>query len=202
MRSQVTTKKGDAGTTRTLGGTVVSKSHPTIECTGALDALRAHTALLRLRIQDQRTAEPALDGFLNWLLHVYFLIGAEVNDPEGLHPEYRRDIVGPTHVERLEREQAVIEAQVRLPKAFIVSASNVLAAEVDLLATTARTFERELVRLKEVVPAFQAAALLAFTNRLSDTLYMLARYLEVGKHIPVDYEVLAPKVDTTGQEGV
>ena len=191
MGSRVTTKNGDAGTTRTLAGDLVSKGHVVLECTGRADALRAHTALLRMTILEKRPADhEALADFLFWILHVYFLIGTEVNDPECVHPEYRKDNVGPKHIARLEAEQARLESSLQLPRAFIVCASSVLAAQIDVTATVARDLEREVVRLKAALPHFNAEHVLTFVNRVSDYLYILARYVEQGEHIPVDYAQL------------
>lgn len=190
-RSRVTTKNGDAGTTRTLGGEVLPKGHPVLECTGWVDALRAQTALVRLHVlEDPPAKSEAIGEFLLWLLHVYFLIGSAVNDPENRHPEYHKDTLGPKHLAKLEQEQARLESDLQLPRAFIVSASNTLAAEFDVTATVARTLERRLVELKATVPAFDADEILRFVNRLSDFLYVLARFVEKGKHHPVDYSVL------------
>ncbi len=191
MKSQVTTKKGDLGTTRTLAGDVLSKADPVIECSGWLDALRAHIALLRLNILQQTPEDhEQLADFLLWLLHCFFLIGAEVNDPSKKKPKFRYDIISPKHLEKLETEQRRLEDKVRLPHAFIVSAATELAAEADVATTAARTFERSLVRLKEAVPEFEAAALLAFMNRLSDYLFILARHLDAGHYHIVDYSRL------------
>lgn len=191
MRSRVTTKNGDGGVTRTLSGDVLSKAHPILECTGRLDALRAQLALLRLEII---TVEPdeveAIEKFLFWLLHCCFIVGAEVNDPERKHPEYRQGEIGPFHLDCLEKAQARLEAKTQFPRAFIVSAGNRAAALADVTATVARDFERSLVRLSEALPQFNAAALLAFTNRLSDYLYILARHLDNGKGQAVDYGVI------------
>ncbi len=191
MKSQVTTKNGDQGTTRTLGGEVLSKGHPILECTGRLEELRAHLARIRLRIiEDQPAEAETLSAFLFWLLHGCFLIGTEVNDPLRKHPEFRRGEIGPKYLEKLEAEQQRLEASTPLPRAFIATASTLLAAEVDVAVAVARAFERSLVRLKETTPEFEADNLLAFSNRLSDYLYILARYLESGLHTPVDYGFL------------
>jgi cob(I)alamin adenosyltransferase len=188
MKSRVTTTKGDQGTTRTLSGETLPKSHPVLDATGAVDTFRAQLALLRLQI----LASPALDRdelgeFLLWLLHTTFLIGTEVNDPRNIHPEYRQDTLGPKHLERLEAEQSRLEGGLHLPRAFIVTATNLPAAQADLTATVARDLERQLVRLRETEPLFDTAHLLPYTNRLSDYLYILARHLEGGAHAPVDY---------------
>ena len=77
-----------------------------------------------------------------------------------------------------------------LSQVVIVSAATKLAAQADLTATVARTFERSLVRLKEAVPAFEADHILPFANRLSDYFWILARYLDEGTHQTVDYSLL------------
>lgn len=191
MRSHVTTGKGDSGSTRTIAGDIVSKGDLILDCTGNLDSLRAHLAALRLRL----LRENAIDHdehaeFLFWLLHVLFLVGTQINDPLGKHPEYRVDTVSGKHMLKLEAEQERLESRLNLPKSFIVSAATLLAAEADIAATVCRTLERAVVRLKEGTAGFDAAQMIAFLNRLSDYLFVLARYLEQGNHIPVDYTVL------------
>lgn len=191
MKSRVTTKKGDSGTSRTLGGDTLAKSHAIFECCGWLDMLRAYTAMLRLELVEQRPEEfDELSRFLLWLLHCYFLIGTACNDPLRKHPEFRKGEIGPGHLQKLEEEQERLESTLHLPKAFIVSATNRLAAQADLAAAIARTLERHIVRLKETQPKFDAAAILVFVNRLSDYLYVLGRYLEDGRHQTVDYSIL------------
>lgn len=191
MASPVTTKRGDSGTTLTLGGQRLPKSHPILEATGRLDALRAQTALLRLEVLARGDAtQREIADPLFWLLHCYFLIGTAVNDPECVHPEYRQADLGLAHLQELESIQTALESRISLPKSFIVSASNVLAGQADVTATVARDLERAMVRLKETVPAFDAEQILAFVNRLSDFFYIVARFLEGGQHIPVDYSVL------------
>ena len=191
MRSQVTTKHGDKGRTVTISGDELSKSHPVIECCGDLDAARAETALCRLALLNSgRDDAKELAEFLFWLLHVYFLIGSQCNDPGNKHPEYRKEDIAAKHLAKLEEVQARFEAKARLPGTFVVSASNELAGRFDLLCTTVRRLERSVVRLRETVAEFDADAMLAFLNRLSDCLYMMARYLDDGLYTPLDYSVL------------
>ncbi len=191
MRSQVTTKRGDKGSTVTITGAEYPKSHPLVECCGQVDTLRAYTALCRLELlRSGREDAEELGGFLLWVLHVYFLIGSQCNDPGNERPEYRKEDVGARHVHKVESIQEAIESGVRLPKRFIVSASTPLSAHFDFACTLVREVERSVVRLKEAVPAFEAEHILAFLNRLSDCLYMLARLLENGAHVTVDYDVL------------
>jgi cob(I)alamin adenosyltransferase len=191
MKSQVTTKRGDLGETVTIAGDCLSKSHPIFECCGKVDTLRAHTASCRLAITESgRPDADDLTSILYWLLHTYFLIGAQCNDPLDKHPEYRKGEIAPKHLEILEGHQAVIESKLDLPNAFIVGASSRSAAEADLVCTAARDLERSVVRLKELEPAFQVEHMLRFLNRLSDFLFVLARHLENGQHLTVDYDLV------------
>lgn len=191
MPSQVTTKRGDQGDTTTIAGDRLSKSHPILECCGHVDALRAYTALCRLKTLESDLPErESLAEFLLWISHVYFLIGAQCNDPENKHPEYRRLDIGEAHLKRLEAAQEELETRVRLPRQFIVAASTTLAAHFDIACIHARTLERSVVRLKEAVPAFDAGVILAWVNRLSDYLFLLARECEKGAYTTVDYDLL------------
>lgn len=189
--SKVTTRKGDKGETRTIAGDVLPKSHPILECCGRLDELRAQTALLRLEVLEHEHEEAGeIATILFWILHVYFLIGTECNDPYKKKPEYRHQTVGVRHLERLEDYQLYLADLVTISKDFIVSASNVMAARFDVLCTITRTFERSVVGLKEAVPEFEADHIVAFTNRLSDFFFIAARLFDDGRSLPVNYSVL------------
>ncbi len=201
-RSQVTTKKGDGGKTTTIAGVEIPKSHPILECCGQIDALRSYTALCRLDLlASGRPGAESIGEFLRWVLHIYFLIGSQCNDPEDRKPEYRRIDVGPEHLARLESFQAGLEREVKLPRQFILSASNPIAARLDYACTLARHAERAAVRLGEAVPAFNGQHILAFLNRLSDTLFMLARRLDEGNYLTVDYDAIGPVTPRTSARG-
>lgn len=191
MKSHVTTKRGDLGETVTIAGDRLSKSHPILACCGKVDSLRAQTAACRLAVMESgRPDAEELSSILYWLLHTYFLIGAQCNDPQDKHPEYRKGELAQRHLEILEGHQAAIESKLNLPKEFIVGASTRPAAEVDIACTAARDLERSVVRLNELEPSFQAEHIIRFLNRLSDFLFVLARHLEDGNHVTVDYGLL------------
>ncbi len=191
MKSQVTTKHGDSGTTRTLGGDAVSKADPTIECTGSVDAVRAQIALLRLEILDRNPNDAdSIAEFLFWVLHALFLVGTQCNDPHKKKPEYWHEPVATKHLERLEAYQAKLEAEVELPKKFTVSAGTYLGARTDVVVTEVRALERAMVKLNDSISEFDTEYLLPFVNRLSDTLFMLGRKLDGGQFVALDYSAL------------
>lgn len=189
--SKVTTKKGDTGKTRTIAGEHHAKSHPILECCGTLDEIRAETALLRLQLMDIDHDEAGeLSSILYWILHVFFLMGTECNDPTAKKPEYRYRPVGPEHLGRLEDYQQYLEDLVEIPPDFICSARTEIAARFDLLCTRVRRLERRVVALKEAVPEFEETHILAFINRLSDFCFIVARLMDDSESLEVDYTVL------------
>ncbi|MFO7973715.1 MAG: ATP:cob(I)alamin adenosyltransferase [Candidatus Hydrogenedentota bacterium] len=193
MQSKITTKRGDHGETTALNGQTYSKAHPIIACTGAVDEARAQTALLqRILAAENDTEGQDLVPFLHWVLHAFFVIGTECSDPEKKHPEYRRAKLDQRALRKLEEAQLRLENEVNLPPAFIVGASTIPAAHADLACTTVRHLERSIIELHRAIPDFEPGIIPAFVNRLSDYLYILARWLEKGNHHPVDYSLLEP----------
>lgn len=184
MQSQVTTKRGDNGATDALDGASYSKSHPIMECVGAIDEARAQIALLRLAILERKPkGHEALAAFLLWIIDCLFPVGSACSDPENRHPEYHPRKLVRAEIEKLEAEQLRLETETRLPGAFILAASTPLAAQADLACAVVRRLERRCVALKEAVPLFDATLVIVFLNRLSDFFFILARRLEEGRHI-------------------
>ena len=190
MKSQVTTKKGDAGQTTALDGEMFGKDHPLMEALGALDTMRAQIALLRAQILERRSDASREAEFLLFLLHTCFLFGSSLADARNRRPEWHPLRLEPMHLDLLEAEQARLEAGLQLPRAFIAGASNSLAAQADIAAGYARAFERRLIAFQRIVPEFNDPVYNAFANRASDFLFILARHLEEGRHQPVDYAIV------------
>ena len=187
MRSIVTTGKGDTGQTHTLDGEAVYKDHPITEALGALDMMRTQIALLRVQLLETRPEARQETDFLLFILHTCFLIGSSVADPHNRKPEWHPVRLHPVHLEKLEAEQARLEATLQLPRAFIACAANTLAAQADVAASATRGFERRLVALRKETPDLAGGLTGAYVNRLSDYLFIVARFLEQGRHQPLDY---------------
>ncbi len=171
-----------------LGGEMLPKDHILMECVGTLDELRAHTALLLRQIE--REPFPQYEdavAFLGWLLNVYFIMGTACSDPEKRHPEWQPVPLSSAHVAKLEAEQVRMEKAGVLPKGFVVGASTALAAQADITCTVSRRLERRATGLAREFPAFRDQSIPVFLNRLSDYFFVLARYLEDGRHESVDY---------------
>jgi len=161
--SKIYTRTGDAGTTGLADGSRVPKDAPRIEAIGAVDELNSALGLL--------LAEPlpeAVRACLAGAQHDLFDVGGELAVPG-------HAIVGKAHVERLERELDSFNAQLPPLRDFVLPGGTRAAALAHSARTTCRRAERRLVTLsrkQELAPA-----LLAYVNRLSDLLFVVAREL-------------------------
>ena len=117
------------------------------------------------------------------LQRLLFIAGAEAaTTPEGLGRLNRR--IDNEALAELDQWCRDLEKRVEMPRGFIVPAGSIAAAHLDHARTVARRCERDIVRLfrKDLIAN---EALLAWINRLSDLLWLLAR-AEEGKPILLD----------------
>ena len=78
-------------------------------------------------------------------------------------------------VERLERWIDALDDEVDLPPRFIVPGASAASGAIDLARTLTRDAERRIVALSETEPP-KNDNVLRYVNRLSDLLFILARY--------------------------
>lgn len=167
---RVYTRTGDAGETGLLGEARVRKTDPRIEMVGSLDELNACLGLAAAAVADAGVA-----GTLAGLQRDLFALGARVAD---VRPAGHRDAGGcaalPAEaVANLER--LIDQAESELPRLarFILPGGTEAGARLHLARSVCRRAERRAVSLagQEAVPS----AVLAYLNRLSDLLFVLAR---------------------------
>ena len=161
--SKIYTRTGDAGTTGLADGSRVAKDTPRIEAIGAVDELNSVLgALLAEKLPDAVRA--CLDNVQNDL----FDLGGELSVPG-------HAIMSKAHVERLERALDGFNTALPPLKDFILPAGSRPAALAHVARTVCRRAERRLVSLSRKQKV--SPALLAYVNRLSDLLFVLARGL-------------------------
>lgn len=190
-------KKRDSKKTRTLSGLTVSKGSHLIECEGMMDELRSQLARLRLVMMkaddDTFEGKREREDFLFWLLHITILMGSQISLAQTPQKENEIKTVSEKHLDKLENEMIELRQKTELPSTFIVSSAHLLSADVDIVRALVRRIERNIVRLKDEFPSFNADILLKFLNRLSDYFFILARYIDnkLSHTIcPVDYKVI------------
>ena len=172
-------KTGDGGTTGLAAGPRRSKADLRIESFGAVDEANAALGLAMLYAGDQ----PALAEMLTRIQNDLFDLGADLATPDtGEKQEWEPLRIVDAQVERLEREIDRLNVELSPLNSFILPGGSALSAHLHLARTIARRAERLMVALKEKDGETVSAPALKYANRLSDFLFVAARYAnEKGK---------------------
>jgi cob(I)alamin adenosyltransferase len=167
---KIYTKKGDTGETGLWGGPRVPKDHRRVASYGEVDEL---SAVLGLAKAHSRSA--SLSALLREIQRDLFAVGAQLSDPSArVASRKAKAAVSATRIRSLERAIDAREARMPTLKAFILPGGSRLGAFLHLARTVCRRAERSIValaRAEQVDPR-----ILAYMNRLSDLLFVLARY--------------------------
>ena len=168
MGFKIYTKQGDKGDTSLYGGQRLEKSHVRIEAYGTVDELNACVGLLR-----DHCTEEDVRAFLRTVQDRLFDCGANLATPPG------KDLPVPALRESdiQELEDAIDEYDEQLPELrhFILPGGHPTISYCHLARVVCRRAERRIVALatEEAVEPM----LIRYFNRLSDYLFVLARYL-------------------------
>jgi len=169
LRVRIYTRTGDQGETSLRGGRRVRKSLPRVDAYGTIDELSACLGLAGAALM-----EPETSKLLTQVQRDLFALSARVADGgEGEPPVAEKMAFPQTKVTVL--EQAIDRAEAILPplKAFILQGGCEAGARLHFARTVCRRAERRLVALAEEEPI--PPVFLAYLNRLSDLLFVLAR---------------------------
>lgn len=173
---KIYTKKGDKGRTSLFGGKRLPKDHIRIEAYGTVDELNSHLGVVMSYITDD-TLQEFLKSIQSRLFDVGAILAADPSKEHPYLPEIKAQII-------TELEEAIDAMNADLPelKHFILPSGHAIVAVCHVARTVCRRAERAVVRLahEEFVPE----VILAYLNRLSDYLFVLARYLGSKFDIP------------------
>lgn len=174
--NKVYTRTGDQGETRLVGGRSVSKDDPRIESYGTIDELNSVLGIVR---SCNGAAQPSaagerLDRILRQIQNELFDLGSELATPPDAAWEGMIRI-GPAQIEALERTIDECQADLQPLKSFILPGGGMISAFLHQARTVCRRAERDVLRLMKHEPV--GASALAYVNRLSDLLFVLARWM-------------------------
>jgi cob(I)alamin adenosyltransferase len=165
---KIYTKTGDKGTTGLFGGTRIPKSSVRLHAYGTLDELNACLGVIGAEAdvpEDLRTQ-------LTWIQTLLFSIGADLATPL----ESKANIKRMTEEPALQLEQWIDVMEETLPPltTFILPSGSRVGALLHEARTVCRRAERWIVELHEKEKITDA--IIVITNRLSDYLFVAARY--------------------------
>ena len=169
MRS-ISTTRGDGGETGLAGGIRVSKASLRVEAYGNVDELNAALGFARSICDDADTRDLS-----KRIQRELFTIGSALATPP--HSPKSQVSVPTEMVEALTADVHRFEAIDGVLTDWSISGELTTAAAFDVARTVCRRAERGVVRLAESGEAIPPATL-AYLNRLSDLLWIIARKLE------------------------
>lgn len=180
---KIYTKKGDTGSTALIGGTRVAKHSLRLESYGTIDELNSYLGLVR------DTA--AMEGLTAQIVEIQdrlFTIGSSLAaDPEK-SKMVLPDILD-TDVTQLETWMDQFDEQLPPLTAFILPGGHVAVSHCHVARTICRRAERRITELQSV--SFVEPLVLTYLNRLSDYLFVAARF--VGKKASASETAWVPR---------
>ncbi len=177
---RIYTKKGDDGTTGLLYGGRTSKSDLAVEAYGSVDEAVAALGLARAL-----TGSSEVGSLILGLQRGLFVAGADL----ATNPAKRAKLqpgVSLVTSEMVAELESLIDRLVDdhpLPQEFIVPGANPVSAALDVARTTVRRAERRAAAIREQGEPV-SPEVLAYLNRLSDLLFVMARWQAAGPEDP------------------
>ena len=169
--NKIYTRTGDDGTTGLVDGSRCNKAEPRFEAIGAVDEANSVLGWAMLAV-----ADPA---DLVRVQNDLFDLGADLATPgEDFAPSDMVLRIVPAQVAWLEQRIDAANERLAPLRSFILPGGSEAAARLHIARTAARRAERAVAALSAKEPVNPAA--LAYVNRLSDLLFVLARAANAG----------------------
>lgn len=173
---KIYTKTGDSGDTSLFGGQRVHKDNPRLNAYGTVDELNAVLGLAA-----SKTESADIKSIITQLQNQLFSVGSDLATPiENSKVQIER--ISETEINSLEK--LIDDLDVKLPEIryFILPGGTEAASVLHIARTVCRRAEREIVSLSKNIDI--GSPILIYLNRLSDLLFVLARYENYVNNIP------------------
>ena len=171
MATKIYTRTGDKGTTSLIGGTKVPKSDLRIEAYGTVDELNSYIGLCRDVVGDAKLKEVMLE-----VQDRLFTIGSALACDPVKEPKLRIPDLKESDVKLLEDDMDRMNEVVPPMKHFILPGGHIVVSQLHVARCVCRRAERCCVRL-EMESSELEPLILKYLNRLSDWLFVAARYI-------------------------
>ncbi|MGN7294822.1 cob(I)yrinic acid a,c-diamide adenosyltransferase [Rhizobium sp. SAFR-030] len=175
--NKIYTRTGDDGTTGLVSGPRRAKHDLRVEAYGTIDETNSVIGVARLHTG----LMGELDGMLFRIQNDLFDLGADLATPDDGRPlEWEALRIVQSQVDRLEREIDTLNAKLDPLTSFILPGGSPAAATLHMARSVSRRAERLMVELSRTPGEVVGAAALHYVNRLSDFLFVAARYANGG----------------------
>ena len=173
--NKIYTRTGDDGSTALGTGERVKKYDARIAAYGTID--EANSAIGVARIETAKD-QPLVDAMLTRIQNDLFDLGADLCIPDRGKPlPYEPLRITDGQVKRLEHEIDDLNGSLQPLRSFILPGGSASAAHLHMARTITRRAERYMAELAASPNETVSAAALQYANRLSDFLFVAARYV-------------------------
>ena len=173
--NRIYTRKGDAGETGLVSGPRRAKHDARVVAIGEVDEANAAIGLARLHVAEW---DAAPDAELAAVQNDLFDLGADIATPERDTEHALR--IGQERIAWLEERIDAMNAHLEPLRSFVLPAGSPAAAHLHFARAVARRAERALSRLADTPGEWVNPRALAYLNRLSDYLFVMARLANLG----------------------
>ena len=175
--NKIYTRTGDDGTTALGSGDRLPKYALRIAAYGTVDEANASIGVARLHLDDSEDAA-LIDAMLGRVQNDLFDLGADLCVPDRGHKmDYEPLRVSEAQVTWLEEQIDAMNADMTPLRSFVLPGGSPAAAALHLARTICRRAERLIVELAARPDEPVSDASKKYINRLSDFLFVAARYV-------------------------
>ncbi len=169
--NRIYTRTGDAGDTGLADGSRIAKDHPRAQAIGDVDEANSAIGMAMLHI-----AGDGASTMCRALQNELFDLGADLATPgKDFVPNEITLRIVQGQIDRLEAEIDAMNEELEPLKSFILPGGRAGSAHLHLARAIVRRAERSAVAAAREVPLNPLA--LTYLNRLSDHLFVLARFV-------------------------
>lgn len=178
--TRIYTRGGDTGNTSLGTGKRVVKHDDRVAAYGTTDEANSIIGIARLSTAGAEGRLADVDAMLGRVQNDLFDLGADLCTPEQENPEYPPLRIVDAQVDRLEAEIDQMNATLAPLKSFVLPGGHPVAAYLHQARTVVRRAERLMTALQAAEPINPTA--LRYANRLSDHLFVAARWVNADNH--------------------
>ena len=174
--NKIYTRTGDKGQTSLGDGTRVSKENHRVEAYGTID--EANSILGLVRTTTKQAELILLDNILATIQNELFDLGAELSIPINKKNEklLENTKIYEKQIDRLENEIDRLNSSLSDLESFILPGGTIVSSYLHLARTVIRKAERLMVKMNNFEEDCISDTALKYINRLSDLLFVAARY--------------------------
>ena len=187
MALKIYTKTGDGGKTSLIGGTKVPKSHIRIESYGTIDELNSFIGLCSDQIEDEGSKV-----MLKEIQDRLFTIGSSLACDPDKEPLMKMPDLKKEDIQLLESSIDKMNEVLPVMKSFILPGGHMAVSSLHVARCVCRRAERICVHMQEE-QIFIDPLVIQYLNRLSDFLFVLARY--VGHLVGAEEVAWKPRIN-------